>query len=168
MSRPTVEERFWSKVASRNEGECWLWIGAKNAQGYGHLSINGAQFKAHRWSFQRHVGLIPDGFQIDHLCRVRNCVNPAHLDAVSAAENTLRAVPFRGPASVPPRRSTCGKGHEFTPENTASKRPGKSHWRMQRACKTCARIRDAARYRNRQRQFALKPTTPDGLALSAA
>jgi hypothetical protein len=83
--------RFWDKVQDRPKGEgCWLWEGAINSQGYGNF-WDGVRFvKAHRFAYECLIGEIPEGLTIDHLCRVRHCVNPSHLEPVTMRENFLR------------------------------------------------------------------------------
>lgn len=93
------EARFWSKVNQDGPlptwaaflGPCWLWTGAPNTFGYGDLRLTTGLVRAHRFSYEMLVGPIPDGLHIDHLCRVRACVNPAHLEPVTQAENNERA-----------------------------------------------------------------------------
>ena len=82
-------ERFMRHV--RKTASCWLWTGTKQKNGYGSFGFKGRTVRAHRWSYEFHVGQIPDGLHIDHLCRVRNCVNPEHLEPVTHAENMRRA-----------------------------------------------------------------------------
>lgn len=72
-------------------GGCWLWLGGTNENGYGRLSADGQMHAAHRWFYERAVGPIPYGLQLDHLCNRAGCVNPAHLEPVSAAENVQRS-----------------------------------------------------------------------------
>ena len=80
--------RFWSKV-KKSRG-CWLWQGAINTNGYGNFHNKGRTVKAHRFAYEICVGEIPKGLTIDHLCRVRHCVNPSHLEPVTMRENFLR------------------------------------------------------------------------------
>lgn len=78
--------RFWSKVD--RAGECWLWTAAKDRSGYGVFGVSkGRTRRAHLLAFEDHIGHIPDGRQIDHRCRNKSCVNPAHLQAVTPSEN---------------------------------------------------------------------------------
>jgi len=73
----------------RSPDGCWLWQGA-SAHGYGVVRVAGSLKKLHRLSYELMVGDIPTGYDIDHLCRVRNCINPEHLEPVTRAENTRR------------------------------------------------------------------------------
>lgn len=84
-----ARERF-DTFYEKSEG-CWLWTGSLTFDGYGIFRENNRRTGAHRFAYEYFVGPIPAGLQIDHLCRVRNCVNPAHLDPVTNAENTTRA-----------------------------------------------------------------------------
>lgn len=70
---------------------CWVWPGAASTGGYAHLRINGGVEYVHRWSFRQHKGEIPDGYEIDHLCRNRLCMNPEHLEAVPPVTNVRRS-----------------------------------------------------------------------------
>lgn len=126
--RSSVEERFVAKVDKTDS--CWLWMAHTNRDGYGCF-WDGKQFKAHRWAYERYVGPIPEGLQLDHLCRVRHCVNPEHLEPVTQQENISR-----GQAGWAATRIThCPKGHEYSPENT--------HMRAdrRRECRECMRAR---------------------------
>lgn len=83
----TPAERFWAKVDK--SGACWLWMACRNpVSGYGHFNPYGPPTQAHRFSYTLAKGPIPEGLVIDHTCRVRACVNPAHLRAVTQKQNT--------------------------------------------------------------------------------
>lgn len=84
----SLEDRFWTDVET-SEG-CWIWLGAPTAGGYGSFHLEGRQYYAHRVSYVLNVGDIPDGLHLDHLCRNKRCVNPAHLEPVTFQENIRR------------------------------------------------------------------------------
>ena len=131
------EERFWRHVDKRGPEECWHWTGGGWSSGYGALRIVGRSTKvaAHRISYEIHVGPVPDGLVIDHLCRNRKCVNPAHLEAVTFRENILRG---EGMAAQHARKTHCLRGHSFDPPNGYVTSQG-------RRCRACDRIRYEAR-----------------------
>lgn len=143
----TLLKRFWLKVdQSGGPDACWLWTGIINPQsGYGQLNVNGQNDYAHRIAYRLLIGPIPDGFTIDHVrargCRHRHCVNPAHLEAVTSRENTLRAP--TAPATINAKKTHCKHGHEFTEANTYQGRLGRS-------CRTCHRLHEERR-RNARR-----------------
>lgn len=127
-------ERLLSKVGATDDNGCWGWTGYRNRLGYGVFSLLNpptASLRknalAHRFVYETLVGPIPDGLVLDHLCRNRACVNPAHLEPVSGGENVRR-----GGNSL---KTHCHLGHEYTPENTYYRpdRPG-------RRCRECIRI----------------------------
>lgn len=119
--------KFWDRVDQ--EGECWLWMGGKISSGYGAFHFQGRQILAHRFSYQIANGLIPKGLEIDHLCRVTNCVRPDHLEAVTHKENVRRGIGWSGSHA---RVTHCPRGHEYSADNTYVTPDGE---RMCRACK---------------------------------
>lgn len=143
-----IPERIVSKIHVVPCGGCWQWEGATIQQGYGHVQWDGKPRRAHRLLYELMVGVIPDGLEIDHLCRNRACVNPTHMEPVTHAENLRRAGAHRNLDSYnDPRRAMthCHRGHEFTPENTRVKSGGS------RDCRACARLH-RAKWRAKQRR----------------
>lgn len=121
---------------------CWEWLGSHNGKGYGIFWYENSYRAAHRFGYAMMRSPIPDGLQLDHLCRNRGCVNPWHLEPVTALENQMRGLPHRATPSM------CPKGHLYSPENTYVP-PSKPHLRM---CRTCRRI--AGKEANRKKRIA--------------
>jgi hypothetical protein len=131
-ARETAELQFWAKVekngpippARPDLGPCWIWTASRDHKGYGVFRSQKAYSIAYKWA----AGPVPEGLEIDHLCTVRSCVNPSHLEPVSHAENVRR-----GRAGAVNREKTaCLRGHPFDDLNTyISPSSGK------RACRTC-------------------------------
>lgn len=133
-----IAERFWPKVDIPSPFHCWEWKAARAKNGYGKIGRGGhgqGWVGAHRVSYELLRGSIPEGLQLDHLCRNRACVNPAHLEAVPCRTNLLRGV---SPAAENARKDACTHGHPFDSENTYE-------WRGQRHCRTCRREADRRR-----------------------
>ena len=99
---PRLALRIADHARPADNGGCWLWGLALTPKGYGRIKIRNRNVRAHRVSYEAFCGPIPSGMVIDHSCRVRHCVNPAHLEPVTDAENLRRQGPRRGRAR--PRR----------------------------------------------------------------
>ena len=118
--------RFWASVwVPFAPDACWTWLGALS-NGYGRATVDGRQRPAHRVAYERLVGPVPEGRELDHRCRQRSCVNPLHLRPVTSRTNTLLGV---GPSAVNHRKTECQFGHPFDRRDT----------RGGRICSTCAR-----------------------------
>jgi hypothetical protein len=138
-------ERFWAQV-ERTDG-CWNWTGYVEPKGYGRFSPmsgrdpNKRSFQAHRYAYEMVIGPIPEGLEIDHLCRNRRCIRPEHLEAVTHLENLER-----GETRVARKFDThCQRGHPFSGDNLGRQPSGR------RYCKTCY---NAARRRRRKALMA--------------
>ena len=149
--RPMLDSRPVLERYDINENGCWVWAGSIHPTGYGRTSPLGY---IHRFFYEVHVGPIPEGMVVDHLCMNKPCVNPAHLEAVTQHENVLRAVAAGlGRNSVNVGRTHCDAGHELTPENAVQGRPFQ--------CKLCMRERTRARRQaQRESRDALVPASP--------
>ena len=107
----SLEDRFWEKVDVGGPDDCWHWRGASTYHGYGKINLgrNADGYDlAHRVSWRFANGDIPEGLQMDHLCRNPSCVNPAHLEAVTAQENIRRG---RAPSILIHLSGRCARGH---------------------------------------------------------
>lgn len=133
MSPTPPIDRFLAKVEKTET--CWLWKGATGArEGYGMFWLHGRMIHAHRAAYELFVAPIPAGHDIDHLCRVRACARPDHLEAVTRAVNVLRG---NGAPAQHARQTTCARGHAFR------------QYGRRRDCRTCATERSRA-YRARR------------------
>jgi hypothetical protein len=121
---------------------CLLWIGNTNPDGYGKVSVGGKMLKAHRVAWERANGPIPTDLVIDHLCRVRSCINPAHLRVVTFAENVRCG---ESPGARNHRATHCRQGHELDGRYPNGRR----------FCKTCRAVWGARR-RARNRDMAAR------------
>lgn len=139
-----VLDRLLSKIEINQQSDCWLWTGCTGSGGYAVIQINrktrygirGTRY-AHRVAYEMLVGSIPRGHQLDHLCRIRRCVNPDHLEPVTPKENTRRGI------NANSLKTICPQGHSYSVENTYIARDGsricrachKEHERVYRATK---------------------------------
>ena len=149
MQPNRAEMARFQRQAKPQANGCWLWTGTQGTKdGYGKFQPSPGKPKvmAHRWSYETFVGEIPDKYQIDHKChtddegcpggpdcRHRRCVNPAHLEAVTASENTMRQRHFER------SKTECPKGHPYEGDNLIV---GSDH---RRRCRECDRARKRTR-----------------------
>lgn len=131
---------FWSQV--RDDGGCWIWVGSIANTGYGQWKDNGRPMSAHRWAYEFMVGPVPDGLQLDHLCRNRACVNPWHLEPVTIRVNLLRGDTL---AAANVAKTHCPQGHPYDDANTYISATGN------RSCVECGRVR-SREYQRRKRK----------------
>lgn len=127
-----------SNITPVPESGCWLWDGSCNPKGYGRLMRKRKTYMAHRVSYEVFVGPIPDGLQLDHLCRVHCCVNPNHLEPVTGRENIIRGTSFSAQNAA---KTHCAKGHEFKWYKV------KRNGTQRRQCQTCRNEQNKLRKR---------------------
>ena len=127
------------KCVETNTG-CWEFNGATSPGGYGFVRVSGKNLYAHRFVYEQMVADIPDGLQLDHLCRNRRCVNPAHLEPVTPRINTLRGTSAQ---AINAAKTECIRGHKLSGDNVRIDKTGR---RICRRCKrdTQRQIRGAA------------------------
>jgi hypothetical protein len=137
-TRPTPEQRLWGKIDKGGPvpsyapqlGGCWLWTAAR-VHGYGIIFWNGRNQPVHRIVYELLVNVIPEGLTLDHLCRVRHCCRPEHLEPVTHQENILRG---QSPIAHQVRQTHCKRGHPFDEVNTIQRANG------QRGCRICKQL----------------------------
>lgn len=134
--RPAVD-RFWPKV--EKTPTCWVWTAGKRHGGYGQFNVgDGRNVRAHVFAYELLVGPVPEGLELDHLCRNPACVNPDHLEPVPHRVNILRGC---GPVPENSLKTRCVNGHAYTPQNTYIRPDG------YRDCRACKRKRERERQR---------------------
>jgi hypothetical protein len=142
----------------KDEAGCWIWQGQLGSCGYGRVYHDGKMRSAHRAAWTLVNGPIPQGLEIDHLCRVRNCINPSHLEAVTHAENCQRGTAGLNLAAFQRAKTHCPQGHPYSGENLYLPPSGG------RICRTCRQI--AVRRWQREKQKAWRAAKKaDGVAV---
>jgi hypothetical protein len=129
-----IRQRIYPQpCANPKLGDCWVWLGFKY-KGYGRVSWKGGMRPAHRVIYGLLVKPVPEELETDHLCLNPSCVNPAHIEPVTRAENIRRS---HSTGNGNGTRTTCRRGHELTDENTYA-------WRGKRFCRECGSLRQKA------------------------
>lgn len=147
-------ERFWRRVEKSDS--CWNWVGHASG-GYGRIRHDGTRVQAHRYAYETLVGPIPEGLQLDHLCRNRMCVNPDHLEPVTPRINYLRGV---SPMAEQARQTHCRKAaHPLSGANLRVKRG-------RRECVACGTA--AARSRRARNKDSINARKRELYALTKA
>ena len=126
--------RFWDKVDKDGENSCWLWKASCTTLGYGRFSYNGIKCYAHRFIYEATIGKVPDGYELDHLCRNPRCVNPSHLEPVRHRVNCQRGLTGYKTGLLNKSKTHCPMGHPYDEENTIYDK------KNQRTCRICRRI----------------------------
>ena len=142
-----IEQRFWATVykdgpvptARPDLGPCWIWTACKQSKGYGQFRVDGRTVLAHRFAYELLVGPIPEGYELDHLCRVHLCVNSLlHMEPVTHQVNVLRGLSPESTKVRAREKTCCPSGHPYDEANTRWYRGG-------RHCRTCRRAHKRAR-----------------------
>jgi hypothetical protein len=137
LQTATPHERIWRFIdQSGGLDACWPWTSSLNRDGYGDVSFKRKHLLAHRLAYEARVGAIPDGLQLDHLCRLRRCCNPAHLEPVTSLENNARG---ESASAHNLRKTHCIRGHAFDSVNTHITPEG------HRRCRACMRMHSERR-----------------------
>lgn len=124
------------------ENGCHTWLGCQLPLGYGRVSIDGAPDYAHRVRYEREIGPIPEGMELDHICRNAACCNPQHLEPVTHRENVLRG---NSPTAANALKTHCSKGHPLSGDNLCPYNKKRGY----RTCLICKRERNRIYWKRR-------------------
>lgn len=130
----TLDALHARAIPEPNSG-CLLWLGAVNQFGYGRTLFQGSRTVAHRASYILACGPVPDGLELDHLCRVRSCINPLHLEPVTKLENGRRGVAGEKSGAQQRSKTHCPQGHPYAGANLFIRARG------HRECRVCMAAR---------------------------
>lgn len=139
----TANESARFKAKYVVDAECWIWQGSLDRDGYGAFHLRGSNRLAHRVGWFSVHGEIPKGHVVNHTCRRRSCVNPSHLNCITARENALRDSASR--AYVNSQKTHCPNGHPYDDTETSA-------GRTSRICTTCRREKQGVA---KKRRYAL-------------
>ena len=146
----TTPRRFWGKVTGDDFTTCWEWTAYRDQNGYGRFNIGGragSTHMAHRVAYELLIGPVPNGLELDHLCRNRACVNPWHLDPVTHLVNSRRGIAGQVNAERQRAITHCPEGHPYDGQNTTLRSSGA------RRCKTCSRQDHQRRYQQNPEKY---------------
>lgn len=132
-----LEDRLLRRIYIDPNTGCWLWLGRIHRSGYGQITVDGKTKCAHVVSYETFVGPVPEGLQLDHLCRTRPCINPSDLEPVTGSENVR--------TGIIGSRTHCPRNHEYSKENTYVNLAG------HRACRRCHSDRENNRQKEKRR-----------------
>jgi hypothetical protein len=154
------KKEFEAMARVESASGCWVWTGGVDSNGYGHWQFQGAIRRCHHISLYLYKDIpfvsYNNRIHVDHLCRNRPCVNPDHLEVVSAKENITRG---EGPAGRNHRAIQCKNGHPFTEENTRIRRTVSGYGRQ---CRLCSKARGLKSYKKSSAKFVAMGLTSHG------
>ena len=140
---PELSEKFHQRLLPVTESGCWLWTGGWTSGGDGACDLHdGMQSLAHRFAYRLAKGNLRTGFTLDHLCRVRCCANPEHVEEGTLRENLLHGIGWTARTAA---NTACPHGHPFDSVHTLRRSDGA------RSCKTCAKTQRRVRWQNGKR-----------------
>lgn len=148
LNRKSPHEVRWKRFVLYHPRGCWVWTGARHNKGYALYRVNNRNRLAHKFIWELHNGQVPDGLELDHLCRRRGCVNPDHLEAVTHRVNVQRGNAGEATRSRAAAKTHCKHGHPLTQENVTIYSNGV------RRCRLCVR-RMASDYQKRNLALVL-------------